>query len=107
MVQFLAMKHYTDSYVRVFVLLLTLGCEQPKQETAVAVLDQAKPITRKVTQSINSSSNVTDAATSQQSRGAGISLEWDERDFGTIWDFRVRDNNISVHKQWEQNTCFE
>jgi hypothetical protein len=71
-------------YIASIFLLLTLGCEQPIQEEA-EVLDQAKPITEETKASSSSSSNVTEAQPTV--RGAGISLEWNERDFGTVWDF--------------------
>ncbi|MBC8200932.1 MAG: DUF1573 domain-containing protein [Planctomycetes bacterium] len=62
--------------------LLTFGCEQAKQEP-VAVVDQAMP----VNEGEQASTPPSAAAPALTSRGADISLEWDERDFGTIWDF--------------------
>ena len=67
----------------IFVLLIT-GCEQPKPEEAKAV-DQALPIDQALpVEQAPASTNVPSAPTA---RGADITLEWDERDFGTIWDF--------------------
>ena len=56
--------------------LLAVGCDEGTvQETAVASL-QSEPKETANSQSSNPSV-----------RGAGITLEWEERDFGTIWDF--------------------
>ncbi len=64
----------------IFSLLLA-GCEQPKPDVS-EVVDQAQP----VEQSPTSPATPTPSP-AQTVRGADISLEWDERDFGTIWDF--------------------
>ena len=60
------------------------SCEQGEQNDATAhAVDQALPVTP-VTP-VESSKQ----PASTQSRGADISLEWTERDFGTIWDFET------------------
>ena len=73
------MKH-TLIFICLFSIALT-SCENPTPDEDT-VVDQAMPVSK-------AKENVP-AAKSQAmppSRGADISLEWDERDFGTIWDF--------------------
>jgi len=60
--------------------LFVCACEE-KQPEQVAVVDQAIPATTKEAPSPSPKQ------AEQPARGADISLEWDERDFGTIWDF--------------------
>ena len=65
------------------IALLLNGCDQSKSEEVEAkVADQAIPVTPAPAAPASSNSQ-----SSPATRGADISLEWDERDFGTIWDF--------------------
>ncbi len=63
------------------IFTLLIGCEQQTTEKA-EVVDQAQPVEQPTTLPDKPTSSPT-----QTARGADISLEWDERDFGTIWDF--------------------
>ena len=61
--------------------LLSVGCEQPSQDNAV-VDDKAAPV-----EFVTPVTPETAPAFPSVTRGAEISLELAERDFGTIWDY--------------------
>ncbi|MBT5365157.1 MAG: DUF1573 domain-containing protein [Phycisphaerae bacterium] len=77
-------------YSRLSICLLSLcmlSCEQPNDNNAGAV-DQALPPSG-VAASGSDFVATTQVPTSNPTRGADISLEWDEREFGLIWDFET------------------
>jgi hypothetical protein len=71
---------YTLLIICLFCVALA-SCEKPTPVAEVGV-DQAKPVTV-----VDQQASTPKTASPTVSRGADISLEWDERDFGTIWDF--------------------
>jgi hypothetical protein len=70
--------------ISLFVICL-LSCGQPNEET-VSVVDQALPPSNSQVENIDLE-EANQVPAMQATRGADISLEWEERDFGTIWDF--------------------
>ncbi|MGY8753170.1 MAG: DUF1573 domain-containing protein, partial [Phycisphaerales bacterium] len=71
---------YILSIICLFCVALA-SCEKPAPVAEVGV-DQAKPVAV-----VKQQASTPKTAPPTVSRGADISLEWDERDFGTIWDF--------------------
>jgi len=71
----------------IVLLSLLLGCEDSSQEPVTGGNTESNT---SATSSNNSAqTQKTDASTQAQTRGPAISLEVEERDFGTIWDFQT------------------